>query len=170
MSKRTWAAVLIATGFFVILIGLGYAYYRQSLEQISPAPLPDQLAGFPLSKRILGRSAINEFTWMHGQGFPLTKGAVGTYGPDNQFTLYVAGTPMKFMAGRLLIAMRDKIAETNSPFTPLAANEINQRIVYELAGLGQQHYYFRSADLIVWLAADKAQAEEALRQVLIFYP
>lgn len=162
--------VLIVTGFFIILIGLGYDYYSQSLAQVSPAPLPVKLAGFPLSGRMLGHPAINELTWMHGKGFPLTKGAVGTYGPDNQITLYVAGVPIKFMAGRLLIAMRDKIAEANSPFTPLAAREINQHTVYELEGFGQRHYYFRSDDLIIWLAADETFAEEALGQVLSFYP
>ena len=170
MSKHTLAVVLIGTGFFILIIGLGYAFWIQSLEQIYPAPLPDQLAGFPLSGRILGRSALTELAWMHNQGFSLSKGAVGTYGGENEITLYVAGTPLKFLAGRLLVAMHDKIAEANSPFTPLAEREINRRKVYELLGMGQLHYYFRSDNLIVWLAADETHAEGALRQVLDFYP
>jgi hypothetical protein len=170
MSKKSWAVVLIITGFSIVLIGLVYAYYGQTLEQISPAPLPDQLAGSPLSRRILGRPALDELAWMHGQGFPLTKGAVGTFGTENQITLYVAETPVKFLAGRLLVAMRDKIAKSNSPFTPIAEVEIDQRTIYELYGLGQRHYYFRSDELIVWLAADENLAEEALEEVLFFYP
>ena len=82
----------------------------------------------------------------------------------------MAGTPLKFLAGRLLVAMRDKIAEVNFPISTLAEREINRRKVYELHGMGQLHYYFRSDDLIVWLAADETHAEEALRQVLEFYP
>lgn len=151
-------------------MGLGYAYYSQALGKISPAPLPDQLAGFPLTRQMLGRQALDELAWMHGQGFPLTKGAIGTYGTENQITLYVAGTPAKFVTGRLLVAMRDKIAEANSPFTPIAEMEINQRIIYELEGLRQRHYYFRAKDLIVWLAVDESFAEEALEQALFFYP
>ena len=162
--------ILIAAGFSIVLMGLVYAYYSQTLELISPAPLPDQLAGYPLSRRILGRPALDELAWMHGQVFPLTKGAVGTYGTENQITVYVAGTPVKFMVGRLLVAMRDKIAESNSPFTPIAEREINQRTIYELDGLGQRHNYFRSDVLVVWLAADETLAEEALDQVLFFYP
>ena len=170
MPKKSWALILIAVGFSIVLVGLAYAYYSQTLEQISPAPLPDQVAGFQLSRRILGRPAIDELAWMHGQEFPLTKGAVGNYGGENQITLYVAGTPMKFMAGRLLIAMRDRIAESNSPFTPIAERERKERTIYELDGLGQRHFYFRSDDLVVWLAADETQAEEALEQVIFFYP
>ncbi len=79
------------------------------------------------------------------------------------FPLYVAGTPLKFLAGGLLVAMRDKIAEANSPFTLLAEREINRRKVYEVQGRGQLHYYFRSDNLIVWLAADETHAEGALR-------
>lgn len=170
MSKQSLAVALAGLGVIIIIFGLGYAYYIQSLKQISSAPLPNQLVALPLSERIDGRSALTELSWMHNQGFSLSKGAVGTYGVENEIILYVGGTPLKFMAGRLLIAMRDKIAETNSPFTPLAELEINRRKVYELQGMGQLHYYFRSDDLIVWLAADETQAEEALRQVLDFYP
>ena len=170
MSKQSLEAALIGLGVIIFVFGLGYACYLQTLEQISSAPLPTQLVALPLSGRIDGRLALTELSWMHNQGFPLSKGAVGTYGGENEITLYVAGTSLKFMAGRLLVAMRDKIAETNSPFTPLAEREINRCKVYELQGMGQLHYYFRSEDLIVWLAADETQAEEALRQVLEFYP
>jgi hypothetical protein len=170
MSRQRLAVALIGLGVFIFIFGIGYAYYLHSLEQIGSAPLPTQLVSLPLAGRIDGRSALTELTWMHNQGFPLNAGAVGTYGVENGITLYVAGTPLKLMTGRLLVAMRDKIAETNSPFTPLAEREINRRTVYELDGMGQRHYYFRSDDLIVWLATDETQAEEALRQVLEFYP
>ncbi len=170
MSKQSLAVALTSLGVIILIFALGYAYYLQSLEQISSAPLPDQLVALPLSRRIDGRSALTELVWMHNQGFSLSIGAVGTYGGENEITLYVAGTPLKFLAGRLLVAMRDKIAEANSPFTPLAEREIKWRRVYELQGRGQLHYYFRSDNLIVWLAADETHAEGALRQVLDFYP
>jgi hypothetical protein len=164
MSKQNLAVALTSLGFVILIFALGYACYLQSLEQSSSAPLPDQLVVLPLSRRIDGRSALTELAWMHKQGLPLSKGAVGTYGGENGITLYVAGTPLKFLAGRTLVAMRDKIAEVNYPLTPLAEREINRRKVYE------SHYYFRSDNLIVWLAADETHAEGALRQVLDFYP
>jgi hypothetical protein len=36
--------------------------------------------------------------------------------------------------------------------------------------MGQRHIYFRSDQLIIWLAVDVRLAEDALRQVLILYP
>ena len=77
---------------------------------------------------------------------------------------------MKSMAGRLITAMRDRIAAVGSPFEPIAEQEIDQRMVYKLDGMGQRHIYFRSDQLIIWLAVDVRLAEDALRQVLILYP
>jgi len=107
---------------------------------------------------------------MHGQEFQLNQGAVGSYGQDGEITIYVAGTPLKYMAGRLLTGMRDKIEAVNSPFTPIAEREIDQGMIYELEGMGQMHFYFQSDDLIVWLAVNGSHAEVALQQALAFYP
>ncbi len=136
MSKQSLALALTNLGVIILIFALGYACYLQSLEQISSAPLPDQLVALPLSRRIDGRSALTELAWMHNHGFSLSKGSVGTYGGENEITLYVVGIPLKFLAGRTLVAMRDKIAEANSPCTPLAEREINRCKVYELQGRG----------------------------------
>ena len=170
MSKRWPALVRIGLGIIFILSGLGYAFYQQRLNQVYPAPLPGELAGLPITGQVSGPPALVELSWMHGQGFQLNKGAVGSYGEPGEITLYVAGTPLNFMAGRMLIAMRDKIARTDTPFTPVAEREVDQRKVYELVGMGQKHFYFRAGDLVIWLAVDESQAEMALQQVLEFYP
>ena len=77
---------------------------------------------------------------------------------------------MSFMAGRLVTAMKYKIAQLHTPFTPLAKREYDQRTVYELVGMGQQHFYFRSGNLVIWLAVNGQEANLALEQVLMFYP
>ena len=100
----------------------------------------------------------------------MNKGAVGIYGDEHEITLYVAGTPLNFMAGRLLAAMRDKITISETPFTPVGEREQEGRTVYELQGMGQRHFYFRSNDLVVWLAVDEVVSNAALNQVLDFYP
>jgi hypothetical protein len=64
---------------------------------------------------------------------------VGIYVSEGEITIYVAGTQLKFMAYRLLTAMREKIAEENSPFMPLGEREVKQHKVYELEGMGQSH-------------------------------
>ena len=170
MVKKWMALVLIGLGFFLIVLGLGYTFYLQKENSIGSSLLPKELVGLPLSREITGSSAFAELSWMHGQEFQLNQAAVGTYGKEDEVIIYVAGTDTKSMAGRLIIAMRDRIAAVGSPFEPIAEQEIDQRMVYELDGMGQRHFYFRSDQLIIWLAVDVRLAEDALRQVLILYP
>lgn len=170
MAKRWIGLALIGIGFAACVFALGYYFYLQEVDQIGAAPLPDELAGQSLVDKIEGAPALDELTWLHRQEFNLNKGAVGTYGMQGEITLYIAGTPFGLMTGNLVDAMGDKIAAVDTPFTSVAEREIDRRRVYELIGMGQRHFYFRSGDLIVWLAADESLAEEALTQVLGFYP
>jgi hypothetical protein len=157
-------------GLILVFSGLIYAVYLERTEVIGPTLIPEEFAGLPLTAELSGQSVIAELAWMHGQGFDLNKGSVGFYGRDDEITLYVAGTPFSFMAGRLLTAMRDKIAAEDSPFVPIGEHEIEGHKVYELEGMGKKHFYFRSRELIVWLAVDPAIASLVLQQVLEFYP
>ena len=167
MSKKWTALLLIGCGILIFLMALVYAGYEQRFKQINPAPLPGEVAGLSLEGRTYGGPALAELSWMHGQEFQLTQGAVGSYG---EVTLYVAGTPLSFMAGWMMVDMRDKIARSESPFTPLTERKYGSRTVYELVGMGQQHYYFRSGNLVIWLAANEQLAELALQEALDFYP
>jgi len=36
--------------------------------------------------------------------------------------------------------------------------------------MGQQHYYFRPGNLVIWLTVNDQEAELALQQALEFYP
>ncbi|MES0360178.1 MAG: hypothetical protein ABUK20_04620 [Anaerolineales bacterium] len=169
MVKKWMALALIGVGIFLVLIGLGYTFYIQK-ENSSSSLLPKEMVGFPLGSEVTGSSAFAELSWMHGQEFQLKQAAVGTYGNANQVIIYVAGMDTISLADRLITAMRDKIAAVDSPFEPIAEREIDQRMVYELDGMGQRHFYFKSDQLIIWLAVDEGFAEDALRQVLRFYP
>lgn len=169
MVKKWMALVLIGVGIFLVVIGLGYTFYIQK-ENSKSSLLPNEMVGFPLRGEVTGSSAFTELSWMHGQDFQLKQAAVGTYGNEDQVIIYVAGTDTRSLAGQLISAMRDKIAAVDSPFEPIAEREINQRMVYELDGMGQRHFYFKSDQLIIWLAVDEGIAEDALRQVLRFYP
>ena len=69
----------------------------------------------------------------------------------------------------LFAAMRERIALGRSPFTPIGERSIAGRTVYELTGMGQQHFYFQSGRLVIWLAVDPPAAEPVLQAVLDFY-
>ena len=67
-------------------------------------------------------------------------------------------------------AMRERIAEGNSPFTPLSQTTDKNRTVYVLEGMGQKHFYFQSKNLVVWVAVEPALAEAVIQQILEAYP
>lgn len=160
---------LIGLGIILILVSGGIYLYSSGTIQPGAAPLPDQVAGLPLSMKMTGTQATEEFDMLHDQHFPLTSGAVGMYG-DQKVALWVGGAPFNFMAAGMVTAMRDKISEGRSPFTPLDEFKDGGRTIYALEGMGQKHFYFQSKNLVVWLAADPSIADEALKQILEAYP
>jgi hypothetical protein len=170
MSRKWFPLILISLGMLIVGLGLVYALYLRSMESIAPVPLPDELGGLPLRREVTGSSALVELSMLHSQGFPLNKGSAGSYGNHGEIRIWVAGTPIGFMAGGLMTAMKDAIERGDSPFSPLGELEIQGRTVYELEGMGQQHYCFRSGDLIVWVAVDDSLTEQVLKSVLEFYP
>jgi len=170
--KRLFPVCLMGIGILILLVSVGFWGYNQKVRHPSSAPLPESVADLDLTESLLAERAITEFTRLHGVDFPITSGAVGMYGTDHSATLWVAGAPLRPVAGRMLVAMREKIASTSgrSPFSPVGERQDGTRTVFELDGMGQKHFYFQSGKLIVWLAVDPERAEEALTQVLKFYP
>jgi hypothetical protein len=66
----------------------------------------------------------------------------------------------------MTIAMRDRIAEGRSPFTPTGIQQVDGRLVYALTGLGQTHFYWQGGDKVVWLASPADQAEQTLAELV----
>lgn len=168
--KRPIAVLLIAAGVLVLIGTFAYWRFSQAVANPDAATLPDSLAGLPLASAAYGPEAVAEVNRLHRKEFPLTSGAMGMYGSGGQATLWVTGLPIDAMAAQTVAAMRDKIAEGNSPFAPTAERQEGRRTVYELDGMGQKHFYFQSGALVVWLASDAAIADQALAQALEAYP
>ncbi|MEW5939322.1 MAG: hypothetical protein AB1750_06660 [Chloroflexota bacterium] len=167
--KQIFPVVLIALGLALLFGVAGWFYFEGLVAHPAALPLPEWVADLPMTGFQSGDEAAAAFVNLHGKQFPLTSGAIGLYG-DNQITLWVAGAPANFIAARMIVAMRDKIANGNSPFTPMTEINDNGRIVYVLEGVGQKHYYFQSKNLVVWLAVNPAFADAAIQQILEVYP
>lgn len=169
LRRRLGPILLIALGALLVMGVVGWLTFLQLLANPGPVPVPDSVAGLPLARNIVGVEAVAEVTRLHGKAFPLTSGAMAIYG-KGAVTVWVSGAPADPMAAEMVRAMTDKIAEGRSPFTPLDVRQFNGRAIYELAGMGQRHFYFRSGSLVIWLAVDEAIAEKALEEVTAFYP
>jgi hypothetical protein len=168
MSKRSIAFFLICLG---ALVFIGSVAYLLSSAQTSTLNLPQTLIDLPLVNATYGPEAVAEINRLHGKQFEQTTGAMGTYrnGVANA-TLWVSQFPGRVIAQQIVEAMRAKIAEGNSPFTPTGAQLQGNRTVYSLDGMGQQHFFFQSNDLVIWLSADPGVASQALRKMLEVYP
>ncbi len=171
MQKRPGPAALMTIGVLLIIGSFAYWQFMQAIEKPTAATLPETIAGLEQSDASFGPEAVDVVTQLHGKSFPLSSGAYGMYGNhDNMAMLWVAGVPAKAMASKMVDEMEQAILKGDSPFTPTGTRKVNGRTIYELAGMGQKHFYFRSASLVVWLAADDSIADPALTEILNFYP
>jgi hypothetical protein len=171
MRRRIGPAIVIASGVLLIIAGLLYWQFTGTIADPAAATLPETLAGLEQVEASFGPKAVDVVTQLHGKAFPLSSGAYGMYGDHNGMAmLWVAGSPAKAMASKMVGEMEQAIAKGDSPFTPTGTRRVGDRTLYELIGMGQRHYYFQSASLVVWLAADDSIAESALAESLEFYP
>lgn len=169
VMKRIFPLGLITLGILLSVGALSQLYLGSRPSSSGTVDLPKQVAGLSLTESRSGAEAISDFADLHGKEFPILSGAIGVYG-NSQITLWAAGTASKSVAAELTNAMQVRIAQGNSPFTPV--NEINDhnRKVYVLDGMGQKHYYFQSENFVIWLASEPTKADAAIQQILEVYP
>lgn len=167
--KRIGPIAVIGIGLLLLFGVGGQLYLDNLLTHPGALSLPERVVDLQMTDYKTGAQAIAEFGHLHGKQFPLTSGAVGVYG-DGRITLWAAGAPLDILAWRMLSAMRTKIAEGSSPFTPIEQYKQGNRMIYVLEGMGQRHFYFQSNSAVIWLAADPSVADAAIQQILEDYP
>lgn len=161
---------LALLGLLLISSGLAYSAYEKAVATPGEAPLPPAVAELPLVEEVSGAEAAQDIAHLHGQAFPLSGAAVGMYRDGRtSATLWVSASPAAPLAAAMVRAMEEAIGRGGSPFVPEATRDVGGRPVHVLAGMGQQHFYFRSGNLVVWLAADESLADAALANMLAFY-
>lgn len=167
---RRLPLVLALLGLLLIGSGFGYGAYQRAIAAPGDAPLPPTVAELPLIEEVSGPEAAQNIARLHRQAFPLSGAAVGTYADAvTAATLWVSAAPVAAMAAGMVRAMEEAIGSGGSPFVPEETRQVDGRSVYVLAGMGQRHFYFRSGNLVIWLAADETLADAALTGVLAFY-
>jgi hypothetical protein len=167
--NRIGPIFLISIGLILLVGIVGFLLISNAIENPGFAPLPQELGDLSLTRYSTGRAAADEVIRLHENSFLVTSASVGSYG-RNQVTIWVTGSPAIFLAGRMVADMEEKIRNVPSPFMPVSDRKDGNRIIYELDGIGQRHFYFQSGNLVVWLAAYPDIAEAVLIDALNFYP
>lgn len=160
---------LIGLGIILVIAAIASPLFIKPNSETSSAPIPAQMSGLSIASELTGSAALKEFTELHGDSFPILSGAKASYGSGGQITIWVAGTNSPTTARQLLEAMRNKIAQGNSPFLPTGIRQEWNQTIYTLDGMGQKHFYFLSGKYLIWLASTPEKADQALQQVLDFY-
>jgi hypothetical protein len=168
--RKVLLSTAVITGLLFIIIGVVAYYFNRVTADPQAASIPNQIAGMELTVKSEGLLALAELNQLHRQNFPLSAGAVGTYGLERSAKLWIAEAPFGFLAKQMTEAMNERIAQGNSPFTQLGEFERGERTIYQLDGLGQKHFYFQSNKAIIWLAANAEFADQAIQDTLEFYP
>ena len=169
--KRNLPLILLGVGLTLALgaVGLILVLSPAPSAPASPGEVPAAMAGFQLSQRTSGSEAVSQIKQMHWGEFEIVDGEVAIYGASN-VVLWVSVSTSPAEADRLALLMEEAIASQETPFSPQGVYTWGGRPVSMLEGNGQLHFYFQSAQKVIWLAADPVSAEQALQEVLAFYP
>jgi len=160
---------LVIAGAALALAGILGAFLIGRSARADELQIPDRLGKLILVETQSGAAAAAEIQRLHGSAFPLASAAVARYGPAGEASLWVAGTVSEDEAAALLEAMHLAIETADSPFTAQEPQVIAGVTVYPLRGMGQEHMYFQSGRLVLWLAADAGVAETARLAVVEAY-
>src|SRR5574338_1306260 len=118
------------TGFgILLLVGSALLFLMGQAAGTSPDSLPDRIAGLPRTSTTTGSEAVSEVGDLHGRQFLITSAEIGTYG-NRQVTLWVAGAESSTAATDMVTAMQVRIANGNSPFTPLEQRQERGRVIH----------------------------------------
>ncbi len=168
--QRILSIAAIVLGILLLLAASLFAWWIAITEHPGEAPTPPELAGLTRTALITGPTAVTAIHQLHNSQFPLRSGAVAQYGRQNEITLWVAGAPLALMAQRMVDVMEEQIQGGETPFQPLATRTIGGRTIFDVDGLGQRHFYLRSGAFVIWIEVNYDLAEDALSELLMFYP
>ena len=162
--------------FFVGLLlvgGAGFYLWHtaspQAASAVSASGVPQTIVGLPLAKTLTGQAALDSFKQLNGLDYPLVSVKVAQYGQDSA-TLWLAETTSDAQALDLVNQLETKIAKGGLPLTPMGVFQFKNRNVFMMNGTSQTHFYIQSGKQVLWLSVLSEQTEQAMKELLAFYP
>ncbi|MHB8113256.1 MAG: hypothetical protein ACYDHA_07345, partial [Bellilinea sp.] len=110
LSSKWVSLILMVLGAAILITLFVFFIFGFPSPKSVDRLLPEQIAGYQLSKQITGSEAVAEFAQLHGKHLAVTSGAKGIYGEWNAVTLWVATADTTERANALLVDMELKIS------------------------------------------------------------
>lgn len=165
--KKYLPFMLLLLGI-IFVIGALLATWMTGHQQAF-TDVPPTVAGLTLTSTQGGQAGLNSINQLHGLDLPVKSGVVATYGQD-EAVLWVADTGSESAAMDMLQNMETKIAAGNSSFKPMGVYQFQKRDVYLMSGNNQIHFYAQSGSKVFWLSVATEKAEQAMKDLLAFFP
>ena len=128
---------------------------------------PTSLGGLELHHEVTGARALGAIQRLHGEAeIELTDAWIAHYGEAVSAMLYIGVSRNRAEAETILAAMRDGIADGDTPFRGVHDTRLFGTDVYLMTGQGQLHFLYRDGKQVVWLSADPPVACATLAEVL----
>ncbi len=156
----------LAALFIMIVCSAGCS--KEPLPSV-PA-LPEQLGRLTLSSTVRGVPA-NKFIYkMHGKLIGSTANIIGYYGKEgSDNVLYISCFEHKDSAQKALELMLTKMVGSQAGFTPVEEDRLNGKVFFKTTGMGLSHFFYRTANLVVWWQVVPHKARETF-EMLHQYP
>jgi len=150
-----------------VLICLCHCNGKESLSVLPK--LPAKAGTLHLLNTLRGTAANKLMYRMHGKMTGTHASIIGYYGnSENKNVLYISSFESIESAEKALIKMASKIKKGSAGFTPVTAEQINERLVYQTSGMGLKHFFYRSGRFLIWWQAEPDKADKTFQDIHTF--
>lgn len=165
-KKRINKPLIFLPLFIIVLIFSSCG--DPEIDTLPPLKAPPEIAGIKISKSITGKPALKELHDLHGLSVGIVNGYVAKYSDgENEVTIYYSEAENIYTAEKIIEKMVAKISKGNKYFGGFKEKKLGESSIYSVTGMGQEHYFFRTGEKIIWIAGDFTAIENALSDYLV---
>ena len=173
-SRRAWlrqpstflALAAVFFGLFYLVARLGGAGAGDRATDgagVTGYIPPQQFAGLPRSKLLVGEEARRQISSMHGKAFAVRDAYVAEYANGRERVMvWVMIAPDQGAAQTLVAEMTDRIGAANAVFSPPRPTRVAGVATYQSNGIGLSNYYYALGNRVYWLGLSSPREQELI--------
>ena len=155
----------------VFLIALLWIFFWLgcNTETSNRTGLPPALGNLALSKVLEKAQAAKMINRMHGKDLGVSENFIAFYGGrSSRNILYVSIYDSAEKARVDLMEMAMKLSKGTRVFSPLTHSGMGDHVLFETAGMGLKHYFYRADRLLIWWQVEPDKARTTIKEVRKF--